>query len=72
MRRREVIAVVAGAAAWPFAAAAQPSSRTRVIGLMMLNAEGDREGLERVASFRQSLQGLGWNDGSNVRLDVRW
>jgi hypothetical protein len=38
MRRRDVIGVVAGAAAWPFAAAAQPSSRARVIGLMMLNA----------------------------------
>jgi putative tryptophan/tyrosine transport system substrate-binding protein len=72
MRRRAFIAALGGAAAWPFAAGAQPSSRTRVVGLMMLNAEGDREGLERVASFLQGLRDLGWNDGGNVRLDVRW
>jgi putative tryptophan/tyrosine transport system substrate-binding protein len=72
MRRRAFLAALGGAVAWSSAAGAQPSGRTRVIGLMMLNAEGDREGLERVDSFRRALQGLGWNDGSNVRLDVRW
>ena len=70
MRRREFIALLGGAAAWPLAAHAQPD-RTPRIALFMGIAD-DAEGRRRAAAFRQALQQLGWKEGSNVRIDERW
>jgi putative ABC transport system substrate-binding protein len=57
---------------WPFAARAQQSERMRRIAVLMNLAEDDREGLARLATFKQALQELGWVDGRNARFDIRW
>jgi ABC-type uncharacterized transport system substrate-binding protein len=70
MRRREFILALGAAAAWPLAANAQ--ERVRRIGLLMAFPEGDAEAKARIAALLQTLEGLGWVDGRNVRLDYRW
>jgi putative tryptophan/tyrosine transport system substrate-binding protein len=72
MRRREFIAGFAGAAAWPLAARAQPTDRMRRIGVLMPFDENDPEGKARLSGFTQRLKELGWTDGLNLRMDVRW
>jgi putative ABC transport system substrate-binding protein len=73
MKRREFITLLGGAATmWPLAARAQQRERMRRIGLLMNVGESDTEGRARSAAFLQGLQQLGWTDGRNVRLDVRW
>ena len=65
MKRREFIAFIGGAAAWPLAAHAQQPDRMRRIGVLMGFAESDREGQAFVAAFREGLQKLGWAEGRN-------
>jgi putative ABC transport system substrate-binding protein len=72
MRRREFIALVGGAAAWPLTARAQQTDRLRRIGVLMNRAVDDPDGQARLAAFKQNLQQLGWTDGGNVRIDTRW
>jgi putative tryptophan/tyrosine transport system substrate-binding protein len=72
VRRREFITLLGGAAAWPFAARAQQSERTRRIGVLMSTAADDKEGQARINAFVQGLRELGWIDGRNVRIDTRW
>ncbi|MGB6912745.1 MAG: ABC transporter substrate-binding protein [Pseudolabrys sp.] len=73
MRRREFIKVIGGsAAAWPLIARAQQSEPMRRIGMLMNRAADSAEGQARVAAFTQSLHQLGWTDGRNVRIDIRW
>jgi putative ABC transport system substrate-binding protein len=72
MRRREFIKVLGGAAAWPLAARAQQGERVRRIALFPLGAAGDPEADAYVQALRQSLKELGWSDGRNIRIDVRW
>ena len=73
MRRREVITLIGGAAAaWPLAARAQQPEQMRRIGVLMNRAADDPEGQASVAAFQQALQQLGWSDGRNVRIDIRW
>jgi putative ABC transport system substrate-binding protein len=73
MRRREFITLLGGAAAtWPAAARSQQSERVRRIGVLMNLAPDDREGQTRLAAFQEGLQQLGWIEGRNVRLDIRW
>ena len=72
MRRREFISLLGGAAAWPLTARAQQSERMRRIGVLMDLAENDPEGQVRIAAFLQGLAQLGWTDGRNVRIDIRW
>jgi putative tryptophan/tyrosine transport system substrate-binding protein len=73
MRRREFISLIGGGAvAWPLAARAQQSDRVRVIGSLNILAEDDPEAKLRNAAFKQSLQQLGWTEGSNVRIEERW
>ncbi len=73
MKRRELITLLGGAAlAWPLAARAQQPDRMRRIGIMM-NATANDPGPEaHVAAFRQAMQQLGWAEGRNVQIDVRW
>jgi putative ABC transport system substrate-binding protein len=64
MRRREFITLLGGAAAaWPVAARAEQSERTRRIGVLMDLAADDPEGRARLAAFRAELGRLGWADG---------
>ena len=72
MRRREFIAFVGGAAAWPLAAHAQQPAGTRRIGVLVNFLSDEPEGRSRLSAFLQELQKLGWNEGDNIRVDVRW
>jgi putative ABC transport system substrate-binding protein len=73
MRRREFVTLLGGAAAgWPLAVHAQQPDRAKRIGALMSTAAEDPEGQARMTAFQQSLQQLGWIDGGNVRIDVRW
>src|SRR5271167_993852 len=72
MRRREFIAGLGSAAAWPLAADAQQADRVRRVGVLMPWDENDPEGKRRYSAFTQALADLGWTDGRNVRMDLRW
>jgi putative ABC transport system substrate-binding protein len=72
MNRREAITLLGGAAAWPIAASAQQGGRMRRIGALMALDENDPLAKTFVSAFTQALAGLGWTDGRNVRLDLRW
>ena len=73
MKRREFITLLGGAAAaWPLAARPQQTERIRRIGALMLISEGDPRSEGYIASFRQRLQELGWVDGRNTTIDIRW
>jgi putative tryptophan/tyrosine transport system substrate-binding protein len=71
MRRREFIAGL-GAAAWPLVARAQQVERVRRIGVLMGGDESDPLFKPLYSAFTQGLADLGWTDGRNVRMDVRW
>ena len=60
------------AAAWPFGARAQKRERPRRLGVLMSNAESDPLGQARIAALRAGLRELGWSEGGNLRIDVRW
>jgi putative ABC transport system substrate-binding protein len=72
MRRREFITMLGGAAAWPIAARAQQAERVRRIGVLMNLAEDDPESSARLTAFIRGLHELGWSEGRNVRIDIRW
>jgi putative ABC transport system substrate-binding protein len=73
IRRREFITLVGGAAAsWPFAARAQQDSRMKRIGVLMQFAESDPVATAQLSGFMQGLTQLGWTDGRNARMDLRW
>ena len=70
--RRKFVVALAGAAAWPLAAHAQQRDRVRHIGVLTLGDENDPVRKTWVSAFIQALAGLGWVDGRNVRIDLRW
>ena len=71
--RREVITLLGGAAAaWPVAARAQQGDRMRHLGVLMAFDENDPLWKPRLSAFTQALADLGWTDGRNVRVDLRW
>src|SRR5437660_5095579 len=72
MRRREFIVGIGLSSAWPLAATAQQPEQMRRVGVLMNVAADDPEGQPAVTAFQQALQQLGWSDGRNVRIDVRW
>jgi putative ABC transport system substrate-binding protein len=73
MRRREFITLLSGSTVIrPIAAWAQQREQITRIGVLMSVGADDPEGQARVAAFRQGLQKLGWTEGQNVRIDVRW
>jgi putative ABC transport system substrate-binding protein len=70
--RREFVAALGGAAVWPLAAHAQQGDRVRRIGVLMSGDENDPVAKPALSAFTQTLAGLGWTDGRNVRMDLRW
>jgi putative tryptophan/tyrosine transport system substrate-binding protein len=72
VRRREFLGVLGSAAAWPLAARAQQGEPVRRIGVLMNLAANDAEGQARLATFTQVLRQLGWSEGRNLRIDIRW
>jgi len=74
VRRRDIITTILGGAAagWSLAMCAQQTDGTRRIGVLMALAAGDPQGQAWVSTFRQALQGRGWAEGRNLRMDVRW
>jgi putative ABC transport system substrate-binding protein len=73
MRRRDFIKGIAGSAvAWPLAAHAQQPEQKRLIGVLMPYAESDSAVQSWLAAFRAALAKLGWSEGSNLRIELRW
>jgi putative ABC transport system substrate-binding protein len=72
LRRRKFIAGLGGAAAWPLAVRAQQGNRVRRIGVLHPGEENDPPWKARLSAFTQALADLGWTDGRNVRMDLRW
>jgi putative ABC transport system substrate-binding protein len=72
MKRREFITLLGSAAAWPLEAMAQQGGRMRRIGVLMWFDENDPEAKHLYSAFTQALADLGWIDGRNVRIDLRW
>src|SRR6516165_3008529 len=72
LRRREFIAALGGAAGWPLAVRAQQAGRVRRIGVLMAGDENDPVLKTSVSAFTQALADLGWTDGRNVRMELRW
>jgi putative ABC transport system substrate-binding protein len=72
MKRREFIAGLGGAAAWSVVARAQQGERVRRVGVLIPGDENDPVQKPRLSAFTQALAGLGWTDGRNVRVDLRW
>jgi ABC-type uncharacterized transport system substrate-binding protein len=70
MRRREFITLLGGAAAWPLAARAQQAGRRPTVGF--LGATTPSADGQRFAAFVQRLRELGWIEGRNVAIEVRW
>jgi putative tryptophan/tyrosine transport system substrate-binding protein len=72
LKRREFITLLGGAAMWPLAARAQQTIQTRRIGVLMGFAETDPAAQSWLAAFRNALTQLGWSEGNNLRIEVRW
>jgi putative tryptophan/tyrosine transport system substrate-binding protein len=72
MIRRQFITLLGGAAGWPLAARAQQRERMRRIGVLLDLAEADPEGRTQLEQFRTELSRLGWAEGRNTSLDIRW
>jgi len=73
IRRREFITLLGGAAAaWPLAAQAQQGDRVRRIGVLMSGDENHPFMNPGLSAFTQALANLGWTNGRNVRMDLRW
>ena len=69
LRRREFIILLGGAAAWPLAARAQQPKR---VGVLMDGVATASVGQTNLSFFVQGLRKLGWIDGENIRIEVRW
>src|SRR5262249_57989382 len=72
MKRREFMMLLGGAAAaWPLAVRAQQSERVPRVGVLLAVAD-DLEGQARLGAFKNGMRDLGWTDGGNVRMEVRF
>ena len=71
-KRRSFIAGLGSAAAWPVVARAQQPEGMRRIGVFMAGDENDPGYKPIVSALTQALADLGWTDGRNVRIDLRW
>src|SRR5215469_9039239 len=73
LERRRLMAAIAGSLlAAPLLVEAQQAERQRRIGVLMGYAESDPDAQANVVAFQEALQKLGWAEGRNVQIDVRW
>jgi putative ABC transport system substrate-binding protein len=72
IQRREFIAGLGSAAAWPLAARAQQGDRVRRIGALVSGDENDPLVKSFLSAFTRALAALGWADPRNVQIDLRW
>jgi putative ABC transport system substrate-binding protein len=72
MKRRDLITLLGGAAAWPIAARAQRGERMRKVGVLIAGTADDPEYIERVQVLREAMAVLGWSEGKNMELFVRF
>src|SRR5262245_16632142 len=77
MKRRDFITLLGGAAAWPFAARAQPAAaqqgeRMRRLGVLMSLAADDPESPPRAKALQQGLRQFGWIEDQNIKVEYRW
>jgi putative tryptophan/tyrosine transport system substrate-binding protein len=72
MRRREFIAGLGGAAAWPLSARAQQGDLIRRVGVLMHAAATEAQYQSFLGAFIQGLRQLGWIEGQNLHVEVRW
>ena len=76
MRRRDCVILLGGVAAtslaWPLALPAQQGEQMRRIGVLLGYPEGDPQAQANVIALRKGLKELGWSEGHNVQLDLRW
>jgi putative tryptophan/tyrosine transport system substrate-binding protein len=73
MRRRAFISLALGPVmGWPFVSRAQQASAVQRVGVLMGFAESDPIAQSMVAAFRSALPKLGWTEGGNVRIELRW
>ena len=70
MKRREFIRLVGGAAAWPFAARAQQQPVRPLIGV--LSPQSAASAARNIAAFRSGLRDLGYLEGHNATLEIRY
>ena len=71
MRRREFITLVGGAVAWPLIARAQQAGPVRVIGALFDQPDNAPIAQSYIAAFRDELAKLGWQEGGNLRIEIR-
>ena len=73
MQRRAFLTLLGGATvAWSVSANGQQTERVRRIGVLTSSAESDQEGQSSVEVFREELRNLGWMEGRNSEIDIRW
>jgi putative tryptophan/tyrosine transport system substrate-binding protein len=73
MQRRKLLGVLgSAAAAWPAIARAQQAGPARRIGILMGGSKGDSQNEAGLAAFMKALKELGWTDGQNIKIDIRW
>jgi hypothetical protein len=72
MRRREFIALIAGMTAVFPRVRAQQTDRVRRIGVLMSTTADDLQSRARIEAFLQAMQQLGWTNGGNLRIEIRW
>ena len=68
MRRRAFITL----SAWPLAVRAQQPDGVRLIGVLMAYAQSDPAAQSWLVAFLGALSKLGWTEGSNLRIELRW
>jgi putative ABC transport system substrate-binding protein len=71
MRRRELLILIATTAC-PEIVAAQQEGPTRRVGVLTGNMETDPDAQMRVQAFKKGLADLGWIEGRNLHIEVRW